>query len=73
MIDLKSIANFFFEIGILKETPRAGWARVGIEKAESVADHAYRATLIGYALADLEGEDPKHVACMLLFSRSFVG
>jgi len=67
MADFNAIANLLFEVGILKETPRSGWARVGVENAESVADHSYRTMIIGYALADLEGVDAKHVACMLLF------
>lgn len=67
MDDITGIVNLFFEAGILKETPRSGWARVGVEHAESVSSHSYRTMIIGYALAEMEGVDPQRVACMLLF------
>lgn len=51
---MKDIAKFFFELGTLKRTERAGWAVTGISKPEVIAAHAYRATVIGYILAELE-------------------
>ena len=48
------IAKFFFELGTLKRTERAGWSVTGISKPEVIAAHAYRATVIGYILAELE-------------------
>ncbi|MFH1146475.1 MAG: HD domain-containing protein [Pseudomonadota bacterium] len=52
MTDLKRIANFLFEAGMLKKTPRTGYRFLG-SGSESVADHSYRVILIGYVLAEL--------------------
>jgi putative hydrolase of HD superfamily len=64
---LKDIVNFFFEIGMLKKTPRSGFQFLGSGK-ESVADHSFRMALIGYAMARMsQGVDPCKVMCMCLF------
>ncbi|MHC1741904.1 MAG: HD domain-containing protein [Syntrophobacteraceae bacterium] len=39
--------HFFFELGMLKKTPRSGYQFLG-SGGESVADHTFRMTLIGY-------------------------
>lgn len=52
---MKNIANFFFEVGMLKRTPRTGFQFLG-SGAESVAEHSFRTAIIGYALARLDGE-----------------
>ncbi len=49
---MKNIANFLFEAGMLKRTPRSGFQFLG-SGAESVAEHIFRTTYIGYALAKL--------------------
>jgi putative hydrolases of HD superfamily len=62
-----SLVNFFFELGMLKKTPRSGFQflRSG---HESVADHSFRVTIIGYTLATLtKGVDPYRVMCLCLF------
>ncbi|KHO48017.1 MAG: hypothetical protein QT00_C0001G0029 [archaeon GW2011_AR5] len=64
---MKDIAKFFFELGTLKRTERAGWAVTGISKPEVIAAHAYRATVIGYMLAELEKVDKDKVMRMLMF------
>jgi putative hydrolase of HD superfamily len=46
---MKNIANFLFEAGMLKRTPRSGFQFLGTG-AESVAEHIFRTTCIGYAL-----------------------
>jgi putative hydrolases of HD superfamily len=48
------IVEFLFEVGMLKRTPRSGWQFLG-SGSESVADHAFRTTLITFALARLDG------------------
>jgi putative hydrolases of HD superfamily len=64
---LKGVVNFFFEVGMLKRTPRSGFQFLGSGR-ESVADHTFRTALIGFALAKLEGAtDPYKVACLCLF------
>jgi putative hydrolase of HD superfamily len=51
---MKNLANFFFEIGMLKRTPRTGFQFLG-SGAESVAEHSFRTAIIGYTLARLDG------------------
>jgi len=51
---MKNIANFLFEAGMLKRTPRTGFQFLG-SGAESVAEHVFRTVYIGYALGRLAG------------------
>ncbi len=51
---MKNIANFLFEAGMLKRTPRSGFQFLGTG-AESVAEHIFRTSYIGYALGKLAG------------------
>jgi putative hydrolases of HD superfamily len=51
---MKDIANFLFEAGMLKRTPRSGFQFLG-SGAESVAEHIFRTTYIGFALGNLAG------------------
>lgn len=63
----KNIVNFFFELGMLKKTPRSGFQFLRSGQ-ESVADHSFRTTLIGYTLARLtQTTDPFKVVCLCLF------
>ncbi len=66
MASEKEVSLFLSEAGALKQVKRA-WFLAGVENPESVAEHMYRSMLIGYALAEMEGVDSKHVALMLLF------
>jgi putative hydrolase of HD superfamily len=50
---VKRVAEFLFEVGMLKKTPRTGYQFLG-SGTESVADHSFRTTVIGYVLASLE-------------------
>jgi putative hydrolase of HD superfamily len=52
---MKNIANFLFEAGMLKRTPRTGYQFLG-SGAESVAEHIFRTIYIGYALGRMAGE-----------------
>jgi putative hydrolase of HD superfamily len=64
---LKSVANFLFEAGMLKKTPRTGFQFLGSGR-ESVAEHSFRTALLGYTLAQLAGHpQPCKVACLCLF------
>jgi putative hydrolase of HD superfamily len=61
------VANFLFEVGMLKRTPRTGWQFLG-SGDESVAEHVFRTALIAYVLAQLTGDvDPDRVLRMALF------
>jgi len=63
----RALANFFFEIGMLKKTPRSGFQFLG-SGAESVAEHSYRTAMVGYALARMTPDvDSAKVVLMCLF------
>ena len=62
--------------GRLKRIRRSGWVLRGIPEAESVADHSYRAALLGYILAKERGIKAEKVMAMLLIhdlAESIVG
>lgn len=64
---MKNIANFLFEAGMLKRTPRSGFQFLGTG-AESVAEHIFRTTCIGYALGKLgKGLNVERMIKMCLF------
>lgn len=61
------IANFLFEAGMLKRTPRTGFQFLG-SGAESVAEHIFRTVYIGYALGRMtENVDTDRLIKMCLF------
>jgi putative hydrolases of HD superfamily len=63
----KGIVNFFFELGMLKRTPRSGFQFLRSGQ-ESVAEHSFRVALIGYTLARLTSDaDPFKVVSLCLF------
>jgi len=47
---MKRLAQFLFEIGMLKKTPRTGYRFLGTGN-ETVAEHSFRTAIIGYALS----------------------
>jgi putative hydrolase of HD superfamily len=60
------IINFFFELGMLKKTPRSGFQFLGSGR-ESVADHSFRVAMIGFALSRMDSNvDPFKVVSMCL-------
>jgi putative hydrolase of HD superfamily len=64
---MKRIANFLFEAGMLKRTPRSGFQFLG-SGAESVAEHIFRTTCIGFTLGYLAGNvDTDKLLRMCLF------
>lgn len=64
---MKSIANFLFEAGMLKRTPRTGYQFLG-SGAESVAEHIFRTVYIGYALGKMAGNvDVDRIVKMCMF------
>jgi 5'-deoxynucleotidase YfbR-like HD superfamily hydrolase len=54
---LAGVAKFLFEMGHLKNLPRAGWLLLGIRQPETVAEHSHRVTIVGMVLAAAEGAD----------------
>ncbi len=64
---MKELINFLFEVGMLKRTPRTGYQFLGSGK-ESVAEHSFRMTVIGYLLALQEPKaDAMRTTLMCLF------
>jgi putative hydrolase of HD superfamily len=64
---LKNIANFLFEAGMLKRTPRTGYQFLG-SGAESVAEHIFRTSYIGYVLGRMSGcVDVDRIVKMCMF------
>lgn len=52
---MKDIVHLLFEAKILKEIPRSGYQFLGAGK-ESVAEHCFCTTFIGYVISQLEAE-----------------
>ena len=63
----KNLINFLAEVGQLKRVKRSGWWVAGIKTPESVAEHCFRTTVIGYILAKMEKVDPYPVLLITLF------
>ncbi len=64
---LTQIASFLFETGMLKKTPRSGYQFLG-NGSESVAEHSFRTTILGFILASLTpGADRGKVVNLCLF------
>ena len=60
------LADLCHELGMLRRTPRSGFAFLG-SGGESVAEHSYRVSALGYVLARLAGADPARVTLLCLF------
>ena len=66
-MELKAIADFLFEVGMLKRTPRSGFQFLGTGR-ETVAEHSLRCAVIGYVLARMSGDiSTERVVFMCLF------
>ena len=63
---LQRIVDFFNEAGMLRFTPRTGYQFLGSGK-ENVAEHSFRAAVIGWALARMAGADAQRTALICLF------
>lgn len=62
---LTRLADFLFEAGMLKRTPRTGYQFLG-SGSENVAEHSFRTALIGYVLAKMAGLSAEHTAMLCL-------
>lgn len=62
----KDFIEFAKIIGKLKRTPRTGWKIRRVKKPESVADHTFRATILGMVLSDIEKFNTEKVIRMLI-------
>ncbi|WP_431043901.1 HD domain-containing protein [Streptomyces sp. P1-3] len=68
--DLRAVTRFLFEAGTLKHARRTGWWMAGVRDPESVAEHAWRTSLIASIIATLEGADPARAALMAVWHDS---
>ena len=64
---MQELIHFLFEAGHLKNVDRSGWWLLGNRDPESVAEHSFRCTILGYILAKLENVDTSKVIMMCLF------
>jgi putative hydrolase of HD superfamily len=63
---LTRLADFLFEVGMLRRTPRSGYQFLGTG-SENVATHSFGTAVIGYALARMAGADPAKTVLLCLF------
>ena len=49
------LAKYMYEIGQMKRVQRSGWWLTGVSDPESVAEHSFRAAILGYILASSRG------------------
>ncbi|MBI4360210.1 HD domain-containing protein [Candidatus Micrarchaeota archaeon] len=59
--------DWFFELGELKRIARSGWWSAKVRHPETVAEHAFRAACIAYALALEEKQDGEKACVAALF------
>jgi putative hydrolase of HD superfamily len=62
---LTRLADFLFEVGMLRKTPRTGYQFLG-SGAENVAEHSFRTAVIGFVLAEMRGADPLRTMALCL-------
>ena len=67
---LATVANYAYEIGYLKRMPRTGWLLIDVPNPESVAEHSFRTTVIGIAVATLENADVGHTTALCVLHDS---
>ena len=60
------LADFFFECGMLRKTPRTGYQFLG-SGSENVAEHSFRTAVIGHVLARMAGADMARTTYLCLF------
>jgi len=68
--DVTGIAEFTFEMGVLKRLRRSGWWHVGVRDPESVAEHSLRAAQLAALIAAEEGADPARAALLAIWHDS---
>lgn len=69
-VDATGVAEFIFELGVLKRVRRAGWWHVGVRDPESVAEHSLRVAQVASLIAAEEGADPARAAFLAIWHDS---
>jgi len=64
----RKILDLISEAGVLKRVQRSGWWVLGMKDPETVAEHSFRCTVVGYVLAKMEKVHPYKVLLMTLFN-----
>lgn len=64
------LAQFAFELGVLKRVRRAGWWHAGIRDPESVAEHSLRVSQLAALIAAQEGADSARAALLAIWHDS---
>ena len=65
-----AVAEFAFELGVLKRVRRAGWWHVGVRDPESVAEHSLRVAQLASLIAAIEGAEPNRAALLAIWHDS---
>ncbi|HQF36661.1 MAG TPA: hypothetical protein PLL26_03390 [Candidatus Dojkabacteria bacterium] len=52
---MKNIVNYLHELGVMKRRTISGFDQFAHHTTNTIASHAYRASIIGMILADMEG------------------
>ncbi|MFJ2905653.1 HD family hydrolase [Streptomyces sp. NPDC091279] len=68
--DLADVALFLWEAGTLKAARRTGWWMAGVRDPESVAEHAWRTSVMASVIATLEGADAARAAHLAVWHDS---
>ncbi|MFI5893066.1 HD family hydrolase [Actinoplanes sp. NPDC051513] len=68
--DAEGLAEFAYELGLLKRVRRSGWWHAGVSDPESIADHTMRAAQLAALIAAEEGADPARAAFLALWHDS---
>lgn len=66
VMNLKKTSNYIFELGTLKKFRHSGTLLAGVQNPDSIAEHAYRAAIIGYILAEMEKANPEKTMLICL-------
>lgn len=67
IMDFEGIVDFIYELGAMKRLKHIGTKYAGIKDPDTLAEHVFRATQIGYILAHLEDADVNEVMKICLF------
>lgn len=62
-----NVVNYFFELGMLKKIYHNGPQAAGVKQPDTVAEHIYRAAVIGFVLGEMEGISGEKVSMIVLF------
>lgn len=63
---MKNIVNYLHELGVMKKRTISGFDQFTQQTSNTLASHAYRASIFRMILADMEGANVVEVGMMLL-------